>query len=320
MTATNYQYRLRSCNAAGCSPWVDAAPLSIPDAPPSPPFNLLATATSGTAAAITWTDGSSDEAGFTLTRALRNLDGTWGAYATVASPAPNATSFTNTGLLAGRQYRYQLRACNAMGCSAWLTSAILVMPTAPAAPPAASATPLAANTIRVQWTDGSSNETSFALERAPVSATGVVGAFGPVATLAPNQVLFNNGGVAAGTYRYRVRACNAAGCSAWAATANVVLPPAPAAPASLVATALSATSIRLTWADGPVESSYQVYRSLRSLSGTWSAYASVATPPANTVIYDNTGLLSGRAYRYQVRACNVSGCSAWSTSAIVTTP
>ncbi|HYR08039.1 MAG TPA: S8 family serine peptidase [Longimicrobium sp.] len=317
---TIYQYRLRSCNAAGCSAWVFSMPLSIPTAAPAPPFNLLAAATSGTAASITWADGSSDESGFTLTRALRNLDGTWGAYATVASPAANATSFSNTGLLAGRQYRYQLRACNALGCSGWITSAVLVMPTAPGAPLAPLATPLSANTIRVQWTDGSTSETSFSLERAPVSATGVVGTFGAVATLAPNQVLFNNAGVAAGTYRYRVRACNAAGCSAWATTANVTLPPVPGAPASLVATALSTTSIRLTWADGPVETSYQVYRALRNLDGTWPAYASVATPVANTVIYNNTGLLSGRAYRYQVRACNVSGCSAWSTSAIVTTP
>jgi hypothetical protein len=317
---TTYQYLLRSCNAAGCSAWVLSAALSIPTAPPAPPFNLLAAATSGTAAAVTWTDGSSDETGFTLTRALRNLDGTWGAYATVASPAANATSFSNTGLLAGRQYRYQLRACNPVGCSAWASSAILVMPTAPGAPLAASATALAANTIRVQWTDGSSNETSFSLERAPVSATGVVGAFAAVAALAPNQVLFNNTGVAVGTYRYRVRACNAAGCSAWATTPNATLPPVPAAPASLVATASSATSIQLTWADGPVETSYQVYRSLLSLTGTWSAYGSVATPVANTVIYNNIGLLSARSYRYQVRACNVSGCSAWSTSAIVTTP
>jgi hypothetical protein len=57
-----------------------------------------------------------------------------------------------------------------------------------------------------------------------VSGTGVVGAYGPVATLAPNQVQFTNTGLAAGTYRYRIRACGAAGCSAWASTANVVIP------------------------------------------------------------------------------------------------
>ncbi|HEU4882146.1 MAG TPA: S8 family serine peptidase [Longimicrobium sp.] len=317
---TGYQYRLRACNAAGCSAWVYGTALSIPTAPPSPPFNLLASAVSGTAASVTWTDGSSDETGFTLIRALRNLDGSWGAYATIASPTANATSFSNTGLLAGRQYRYQLRACNPAGCSPWATSAILVMPTIPAAPPVISGTPLSASSIRVQWTDGSSNETSFPLERAPVSAAGVVGTFGPVATLAPNQVQFTNTGLAVGSYRYRIRACNAAGCSAWTTTPTVVIPPVPAAPGSLTAAALSATSIRLTWTDGPVETSYQVYGALRNLDGSWPAYASVGTVPANTVLYDIAGLLSARAYRYQVRACNISGCSAWATSPIVSTP
>ncbi|HEX6368060.1 MAG TPA: S8 family serine peptidase [Longimicrobium sp.] len=227
MTAgTNYQYRLRSCNAAGCSAWVIAPALSIPTAPPAPAFNLLATAASGTAANLTWTDGSTDETSFTLTRGLRNLDGTWGPYTNVAAPPANATSFTNTGMLAGRQYRYQLRACNAAGCSPWTNSNVLVMPTVPNAPPVATAIVLTAGSIRVQWTDGSTNESSFGLERAPVNtSTGVVGTFAPVATLAPNQVLFNNTGVAMGTYRYRVRACNAAGCSAWATTANVTTPP-----------------------------------------------------------------------------------------------
>jgi hypothetical protein len=69
-----------------------------------------------------------------------------------------------------------------------------------------------------------------------------------------------------------------------------------------------------------VETSYQVYRALRNLDGTWPAYGSVATLPANTVLFNNFLLLPGRAYRYQVRACNVSGCSLWATSAIVGTP
>jgi subtilisin family serine protease len=220
---TRYQYRLRACNAAGCSAWAIGTAVSIPTAAPAPPFNLSATATSGTAAAITWTDGSSDETGFTLSRALRNLDGTWGGYTTIASLRADVTSFASTGLLAGRQYRYQLRACNPAGCSAWAVSAILVMPTVPATPTGVVAAPISAGSIRVQWVDGSSNESSFALERARATG-GVLGAYAPVATVAPNQVQFTNSGLAAGIYRYRIRACGAAGCSVWASTANVTLP------------------------------------------------------------------------------------------------
>jgi subtilisin family serine protease len=318
---TTYEYRLRSCNAAGCSAWLYSGALSIPTAPPAPPFGLAAAAASATSATVTWTDGSTSETGFTLTRALRNTDGTWGAYATIASPAANATSFASTGLVAGRAYRYQLRACNPAGCSDWATSNIVTLPTLPAAPTTVGGTVLAGGGIRVNWTDGSSNETSFTVARAPVSATGVVGTFADIATVAPNQVLFNNTGLAVGAYRYRVRACNTAGCSAWTTTGTVTIPPVPAVPGALAATPLSASQIRLTWTDpGTVETSFQVYRALRNLDGTWPAYASIATTAANTVLYTNTGLLAGRAYRYQVRACNITGCSAFATSAIVSTP
>jgi predicted phage tail protein len=315
-----YQYRVRSCNDAGCSAWAIGTAVTIPTAPPAPPFNLVATATSGTAALVSWTDGSTDETGFTLARSLRNADGSWGPYATIRSPAADVTSFANAGLAAGSQYRYQLRACNPLGCSPWTTSNVLTMPTVPAAPTAISGTPLSASSLRVQWTDGSSNESSFALERAPVSGTGSVGAYALVATLAPNQVQFTNNGMATGTYRYRIRACNAAGCSPWATSGNLVVAPIPAAPTPLAAAATSATSIQLTWTDGGVETSYQVYRTLRNLDFTWQPYASEAVLPANTALFDNTGLLSGRTYRYQVRACNASGCSAWATSPVVTTP
>jgi subtilisin family serine protease len=320
VAGTRYQYRVRACNAAGCSAYAIGTAVTIPTAAPAPPFNLIATPTSGTSALVSWTDGSTDESGFTLSRALRNADGTWGAYATVRSPAADVTSYANTGLVAGSQYRYQLRACNTAGCSAWVTSNIVTMPTLPAAPTAISGAQIAAGSIRVQWTDGSTNETSFPLERAVVSSSGSVGAFGLVATVAPNQVQFTNNGLAAGTYRYRIRACNAAGCSPWATTGNVVIVPVPAAPMPLTASPLSATSIRLTWTDGPVETSYQVYRTLRNVDGTWPSYASLATLPANSALHDDTGLLSGRQYRYQLRACNVSGCSAWATSAVTTTP
>jgi serine protease len=318
---TVYQYRLRGCNAAGCSAWVQTGDVSIPTAPPSAPFNLVAAVASGTSAAVSWTDGSSDETLFSLARAQRNADGTWPAYTPLTSLAANATSFNSTGLVAGGAYRYQLRACSPAGCSAWATSNIVTLPTVPAAPPAVTGTVLSGSSIRVQWTDGSANEASFVVSRAPVSSAGVVGAFADIATLAPNQVLFNNTGLAVGAYRYRIRACNAAGCSVGTISATLVIPPVPAAPGALAATPLSASQIRLTWMDpGTVETSFQVYRALRNPDGTWPAYASIATAAANTVLYTNTGLLAGRAYRYQVRACNVSGCSAFATSAIVSTP
>ena len=222
---STHQYRLRACNPTGCSAWVTSAIVSLPTAPPPPPFGLDAVPASGTSVALTWSDGSSNETSFHLTRALRNPDGTWGAFVSIGSMPANQTSYTNGGLVAGQAYRYQLRACNGAGCSAFTTSPIVVLPVVPPVPGPVMGAVLSSTVIRVTWVNASTSETSFQLERAPVSGAGVVGAFSHVATLAANSVTFDNGGLAPGSrFQYRVRACSPAGCSAWATSATIVLP------------------------------------------------------------------------------------------------
>jgi subtilisin family serine protease len=321
---TRYQYRVRTCNAAGCSAWVDGEIVTMPTSPPSPPFDLVATPTGATAVALTWMDGSGDETLFYLARGLRNPDGSWAPYATIATLGPNTTSFNDTGLLSGRQYRYQVTACNPRGCSAWASSGVTAMPSLPGVPRAISGTVLSASSIRVQWTDGSAAETSFQLERTPVAA-GFEGGWVPVAAVPAvagvyGTVLYTQTGLSIGTHRYRVRSCNLAGCSAWITSGDVVIPEVPGVPGAFRGTALSPTSIRLMWDDPGTETSIQVHRALQNPDGSWPAYASVATLGANVLSFDNTGLLSSRVYRYQARGCNVSGCSAWAVGIPITTP
>ena len=91
----------------------------------------------------------------------------------------------------------------------------------------------------------------------------------------------------------------------------------PAAPTGLVATALSATSVRLTWTDNSNnETQFEVHR--RTLpSGT---FATVATVGANnTLALDNTAQGS-TSYEYRVRALNGTDGSGFSNLATVTTP
>jgi serine protease len=317
--STSYDFRVRACNPAGCSGWAASGPVIIPTAPPSPPFDLVATPTSATAASLTWTDGSGNETAFHLARGVRNLDGSWAPYATIATLGANTTSFSSTGLLPGRQYRYQVTACNVRGCAAWATSNVLTTPTPPGVPRAISGTVLSPTSIRVQWTDGSAAETSFQLERTPVGAGGAEGGWVPVAAVPAaagvyGEVQYTHTGLGVGTYRYRVRACNLAGCSAWIKTGDLVIPPVPGTPLAFWGTTLSPTSIRLTWTDIGPETSFQLQRAMENPDNSWTAYASVATLGANLRAYDDTGLPSNRVYRYRLRACNLSGCSAWAES------
>ena len=316
-----YQHRLRACNVAGCSTWAESPAATLPTAPPAPPFGLRATATSGRTAAVTWTDGSGNETGFLITRSLRNPDGTWASAYTVARPAVNASSFNDGGLLAGRQYRYQMVACNPAGCSRTITSNVLVMPVVPQAPPLVSATPLNGG-LRVEWTDGGGDATSFQLSRAAVSSAGVTGAWVTVATLPADQVRFDDTGLVPGLYQYGVRACNLAGCSAPATSPVMRAASAPpAAPSGLTATATAGRTAALTWTDGSGnETGFLITRSLRNPDGTWTSAYTVGRPGVNATSFNDSGLLAGRQYRYQMVACNLAGCSRTITSNVLVMP
>jgi hypothetical protein len=74
--------------------------------------------------------------------------------------------------------------------------------------------------VRLLWDDNSTNEDGFKIERALDQ-----GSFSQIATVSANVVEFNDTGLAGGTtYRYRVRAFNAAGDSPYSNTVQHVTP------------------------------------------------------------------------------------------------
>ena len=92
----------------------------------------------------------------------------------------------------------------------------------------------------------------------------------------------------------------------------------PAAPTNLAATAASYSQIDLTWQDkSSNETSFEVYR----MKQGDIYFISVATLPANTVSYSDTGLSANTKYYYKVRAHNtLGGYSAYSNTVTITTP
>ena len=90
---------------------------------------------------------------------------------------------------------------------------------------------------------------------------------------------------------------------------------APAAPSNLTATTVSATQINLAWTDNSSdETNFVVDRK----QGTGS-YSVIATLPANTTTYPNTGLAKNTSYTYRVKATNANGSSAYSNEATAKT-
>jgi hypothetical protein len=89
-------------------------------------------------------------------------------------------------------------------------------PPGPNAPSNLTATGNSSSLIQLQWTDNSSDEDEFKVERAVGS-----GAFAEIASLAANSVGYSDAGLSPSIkYSYRVRAVSAAGNSAYAATVS----------------------------------------------------------------------------------------------------
>jgi C1A family cysteine protease len=191
-------------------------------------------------------------------------------------------------------------------------------PTPPVAPTSLAATAVSYSQINLSWTDGSTDETGFRIER----CTNVgCSDFTQIATVGANVTSYANTGLAAATsYSYRVQAYNAGGDSDYAGPATAVTAEAPAvpnAPTNLVATAVSGSQINLSWTDNA--SNETGFRIERCKGPACTVFTQIATVGANVTSYANTGLSTNTSYRYRVRAYNASGSSAYSNIATAKT-
>src|SRR6185295_9418324 len=151
------------------------------------------------------------------------------------SPAANVTTATFTGLNVATSYHWYVRACNAAGCSAWL-GPVNRTPDGGSVPPTAPTT-LAASSpvvgrVDLTWTDTSSNETRFEIAQDDT----LVVRQSPAANVTAATFTGLN---AATSYHFYVRACNAAGCSAWLGPVNQT-PDGSSVPATRTNVALAA--------------------------------------------------------------------------------
>src|SRR5262249_49321674 len=130
------------------------------------------------------------------------------ASVTVAAGATSASfSVTTTAVTSGKSVVISA-VYNSPAVTATLTVTPPAAPAAPSAPPAGATSPAQINLL---WTDNSSDEIRFELER----KTGN-GSFQQVATVGPNTTLYSDTGLTPGTaYTYRVRSVNSTGPSAY---------------------------------------------------------------------------------------------------------
>jgi hypothetical protein len=262
-----------------------------------------------------WTDNSTNETGFKVERSSSSF----GPYSQIALTAANTAAYSDNGLTPATTYYYQVRATNSAGDSNFSIAASATTPASvsvPAAPTGLVATATSITSIGLSWTDNSTNETGFKIER----STSATGTFTLIATNSADIANYADTGLSSGVaYYYRVRSTNGAGDSANTAVATATTPAAvtiPAAPSGLVAAAISTSGINLTWLDNSTnETGFKIERSTSS-AGT---YVLIGTNAANNTTFGDSGLASSTTYYYRVRATNGAGDSANTVVASATT-
>jgi fibronectin type 3 domain-containing protein len=279
---------------------------SVAPEPPRSPSGLIATPRHSGQVQLTWQDNGGSSSEFRL-EDRRSPNSIWNRLEKVPS---STKSYLHSDLKAGNTYSYRVQACNNEGCSEFSNEAVATV-LGPVPPSALAASSQKSGQIRLTWKDDSDDESSFKIEsrKAPSSDWNHL----DEVALGVTQYLHLDR-KAGDTYTYRVRSCNASGCSEYsneaAATVITAMPPS-----NLVAEAVVSGRLELTWQDNSDdESSFQI-ESRTAPSTDWNFL--VATAP-NVRTFAHLELKAGRTITYRVTACNGAGCSTPSNEAIAT--
>lgn len=290
---------------------------NAPDVVPTadPPQSSLVMGTSRIR--VAWRDVNSNESRTEIERSVADENRNSTTWTSIGSVAMNHRAVVDS-VTPGATYVYRIRVCNNAGCSNWSESNATASPRA--VPPVPSSVTAAgyvcgyASCARITWTIDNTFVESFRLQRR-VKTGSTYGAWQDLPEQDRSATSYNQFGLTPGTsYQYRVRACNARGCSMYG-TSNFMVapsPPPPAAPADLTASPMG-NAMHLVWGDVANETSYELQR--RQNEGTgWGGWSEPIVRTMNTTSTDDPSV-PGTLYQYRIRACNQGGCSTYTYSA-----
>jgi len=198
-------------------------------------------------------------------------------------------------------YNYRGRACNTNGCGPWSATVTTSVELPPGSSPSLSGPSQSySGSYSLSWT-AIGGATQYILEESANGGTWTV--MQNTAALS-----WSASGKLAGSFAYRAKACNPAGCSGYSATTTVTVTYPPTAAATVTAPSSSVTgSFSVSWTAVATATSYTLQKNVNG--GTW------------TTLYNGAGsnyVLSGQtdgAIGFRVQGCNVAGCGPWSATA-----
>ncbi|MEM3065674.1 MAG: fibronectin type III domain-containing protein [Candidatus Nitrosotenuis sp.] len=323
-TGTTYTYRVSAVNSVGAgsaSSEAAATPTSSSaPAAPSTPTNLVATV-SASQINLSWS-APANTGGYPVTGYKIEYKAGSGSYAVlVQNTASVSTTYSHTGITAGQTYIYRVYAINSIGTSAASSEVTATSSSSgagvPGAPLSFAATSAGPTQINLSWSPPSNNGgaaiTGYKIE--------VKKGAGSYETLVSNTqstaTSFSHTGLTTGTtYYYRLYAINSAGTGQ--ASESSATPKETTSPA-LTATAVSPTSITLSWV--PPSQTYKQsivgYR-IEEKIGQDDFRTVVDNTNSPSTTYTVTGLTTDKTYTYVVSALFTLGASPTSNEASAT--
>lgn len=338
-SGSTYRYRVRAGGAGGFSTYsniVTAATLSSGRDLQVTAVTSPATAILGDSISITSTVinlGDTATAGFRIgvylsTNNFISLSDTYsGVSCTVASLASTATTNCNVKIrvpttLTPATYWVGVYADDLSQVTesdesnnSLPADSIIINPPAPAAPTNLAVTLPSSTQANLAWSDNSTNEDGFRIERC--SGAGCTN-FTEIKTVSTNVVATSDTTLVPNTtYSYRVRAYNGGGNSGYTSVVSVTTPDTPLPPSALTANGTSTSQINLAWTDN--SNNETGFRIERCSGSGCTVFTEIATVAANVVTYSNTSLAAGTSYSYRVRAYKGTENSAYTSTATAVT-
>ncbi|KJU85619.1 NHL repeat containing protein [Candidatus Magnetobacterium bavaricum] len=298
VSGTNYYYRVRACNSAGCG---DLSETVAYVTSPSVVTGLKVTqVTDGLR--LVW------DAGNNATKYEVYFSKTTPVDVSVKALAEStvATYDHKTEVTNGTNYYYRIRACNSVGCGEFSDTAAYIT-----TPPVVTGLQVSQVTggLRLTW-DAGNNAVSYKVYHGTTSTVNESSEL----LAEPTGATYDHAGIVTGTHYYSVRACNSGGCGALSDTVAYTVKP-------LAVTGIKITPItgglRLVWNAVSDAVSYKVY------FGTTTPVddsSSVLAEPTDATYDHMTAISSVTNYYYRVRACNSGGCGGLSDTAAYTPP
>ena len=297
--------------------------MSVPVTAPATPTVLTASlqTTPTMLVNLAWLDNAVNEIGYQIWRKTDT-----GAFVQIGVVGANSRAYTDPTIATGHTYIYYVVAYNSAGISATSNQATISTVVGQPIPTGLTATPsvlsTATPTVTLRFTDNSTTETGFTIQRSTDAtfATGVT----TLPTVGPRTgvglivtVVDNNSVLEATTYNYRVRANGAPANSAWSNIATATTPGRlPAAPSNVRSGGVTRTSIIARWNDNSNnETGFTVSRG-PTATGPWTL---VTTTGAGATSFTVSGLVRNTDYYIQVIAVNAYGTSTAAVSPRITT-